>query len=63
MPLVTTHVLALKSAGKVTLTLRPTARGEKTLVASGSLHVRLVVVFDPKGGKSASKVVLLTLTR
>jgi len=53
----------LKSAGKVTPSLGPTARGVKTLAGTGSLHVRLEVVFDPKGGKSASKVVALTLKK
>jgi hypothetical protein len=63
MPLVMSHVVALKSAGKVTLTIRPTSRGSKTLAATGKLHVRLEVVFDPRGGKSASRLVSLTLTR
>ena len=63
MPLVQSHAAGLKSAGKVTLSLKPTARGVKTLAGTGSLHVRLEVVFDPKGGKSASKVVALTLKK
>jgi len=62
-PLVMSHVVALKSAGKVTLTLRPTARGAATLAKKGVLHVRLEVVFDPKGGQSATKILTLTLTR
>jgi hypothetical protein len=63
MPLVTSHVVALKSAGTATLTLRPTSRGMKMLAANGSLHLRLEIVFDPKGGKSATKLMSLALTR
>jgi hypothetical protein len=63
MPLVESRSIALRSAGKVTLTLRPTARGQKTLAGSGALYVRLEVVFDPRGGKSATKLVSLTLTK
>lgn len=62
-PLVKSHVVALKSAGKATLALTPTARGLKTLAATGKLRVRLDVTFDPKGGKSASKLVWLTLRK
>jgi hypothetical protein len=62
-PLVMSHVVSLKSAGTATLTLTPTARGTKALATSGKIRVRLDVVFDPKGGKSASKLVWLTLTK
>ena len=62
MPLIESGKVGLKSAGKVTLTLRPTPRGEKALAASGSLHVRLEIVYDPTGGKSASKLFSFKLT-
>ncbi len=63
MPLVQSHAVTLKSAGTATLTLKPTARGLKTLAGKGALSVRLDVVFDPEGGKSASKVISLTLKK
>lgn len=62
-PLVKSHVVALDSGGKATLTLTPTARGSKALASTGKIRVRLQVTFDPKGGKSASKLVWLTLTK
>jgi hypothetical protein len=63
MPLVVSHVVTLKRAGTATLTLRPTSRGLAMLAAKGSLHVRLQVIFDPRGGKSASKLMSVTLTK
>ncbi len=61
--LVQARKLGLKSAGKVTLDLRLTSRGQKMIASTGSLHVRLQVTFNPKGGKSASKMVSLTLKK
>jgi hypothetical protein len=61
--LVQARSLGLKSAGKVALMLRLTPRGEKTIAGSGSLRVRLEVTFNPKGGKSATKMVSLTLKK
>jgi hypothetical protein len=51
----------LKSRGTVTLT--PTGHGLATLAATGSLKVRLDVTFNPKDGKSASKILPLTLKK
>jgi hypothetical protein len=62
-PLVQTRKLGLKSSGKVTLTLRLTPRGDKMIATSGSVRVRLEVTFSPKDGKSASKMVSLTLKK
>lgn len=61
--LVQTRSQGLKSAGKVTLVLKLTASGVAKLRAKGSLSVRMNVAFAPKGGKSASKIVRLTLRR
>ena len=63
MPLVQTIKRGLKSAGKVTLSLRLTSRGQKMIATSGSLRVKLEVVFNPKDGKTASKIVSLVLKK
>jgi hypothetical protein len=62
-PFVQVRRTALKTPGKVTLTLRPTTAGEAKLAANGSLTVRLVVTFDASSGKSATKLVRLTLRK
>jgi hypothetical protein len=52
----------LKSGGRITLVLTPTARGIAALKANnGSIKVRLTIGFAPKDGKPASKVISLTL--
>jgi hypothetical protein len=51
------------SAGKFTLTLRPTAGGNAALKKSGSIKLTMTVAFNPKDGKSAAKVVSLTLKK
>jgi hypothetical protein len=53
----------LKSGGKVTLLLKPTADGLAKLRVNGSITVKLEVEFAPKGGKSASKPIKLTLRK
>jgi hypothetical protein len=53
----------LKSPGKVTLTLKPTAQGEKSLSSTGAIKLKLDVAFAPTGGKSSTKIVTLTLKR
>ena len=53
----------LKSGGTVSLLLKPTPLGSKTLAAKGSMSVRLSVVFAPTGGKSATKVITLVLKK
>jgi hypothetical protein len=61
--LVQARNLGLKSAGKVTLTLKPTAAGQTALNKNGSIKLKLNVVFDPKGGTSGSKILSLTLKK
>jgi hypothetical protein len=53
----------LKSGGTVTLVLRTTSPGLATLARTGSLKVRLDITFNPKDGKSASKILTLTLRK
>ena len=53
----------LKSSGTVTLLLKPTPLGSKTLATKGSMTVKLSVIFAPTGGKSATKVVSLELKK
>jgi hypothetical protein len=53
----------LKSRGTVTMTLQPTASGLVALKTNGSIKVKLVVAFAPTGGKSASKIIRLTLKK
>lgn len=62
-PFVQVKRVGLKSAGKVTLALRPTAAGSQKLAANGSMRIHLVVTFDASSGKSASKAVTLTLRK
>jgi hypothetical protein len=62
-PLVQSRSVALKSPGRVTLELRPTALGQSKLSATGSLKLKLLVTFFPAGGTAASKVVTLVLKK
>ncbi|HEY4348952.1 MAG TPA: hypothetical protein VGM80_15350 [Gaiellaceae bacterium] len=62
-PLVQAHRVGLKTAGKVTLTLRTTSKGAAALAARGSLDVKVRVTFDAVTGKSASKLIALTLKK
>ena len=61
--LVQSRKRTLKSRGTIKMTLRPTASGLVALRANGSIKVKLVVAFHPAGGKSASKVIRLTLRK
>jgi hypothetical protein len=61
--LVQSRMRTMKSRGAVTMALRPTASGLVALRTNGSINVKLVVAFAPKGGKSATKVIRLTLKR
>jgi len=63
MALVRTHRVALKSGGTAALMLRPTTKGSAVLQTRTSLHVRLHVTFDAADGRSASKLVVLTLRK
>jgi hypothetical protein len=62
-PLVQSRRVGLSSAGTVTLTLRPTARGAAQLTTKRALAVRLEVVYAPKGGRAGTKIVDLTLEK
>ena len=62
--LVQTRRKSLNSAGKVTLTLTPTATGLAMLRTHASLHVKLSVSFNVKSGKSApAQIISLTLRK
>jgi len=61
--LVQTHMVTMKSGGKVTLTLKPTAAGADALMANGSIKAELHVTFDASDGRTAAKTVDLTLKK
>ena len=50
-------------AGKVRLPLDPTTAGKAALKATGSIKLRLIIEFSPKGGKPANKALTLTLKK
>lgn len=52
-----------KGRGKVTLTLRTTPTGQAHLNTTGSIKLRFNVTFDSKDGKSAAKLISLTLRK
>jgi hypothetical protein len=60
-PLIQSGKVVARQAGKVKLTLRPTAAGRAVLKQKGFLKVRLKIMFGPTGGTPASKIVSLTL--
>ena len=62
-PLVQSRALIVKSAARITLTLRPTAKGDADLTATGAIKVMLHVTFDARNGRSATKLVALTLRK
>ena len=62
-PLVQARRVTLNTAGKVTLTLRPTSKGQTALAQNGSFKVQLRVTFDAQNGTSGHKTVSLTLAR
>jgi hypothetical protein len=62
-PLVQVRGQTLKSAGRVTLMLRPTARGQAMLATSGSIKLKLAVTFLPDGGTSGMKSISLVLKK
>lgn len=61
--LVQSRRVAAKSAGTVTLALRPTPAGSVALASSGTIRVNVDVAFDSSAGKSAHKRLALTLSR
>lgn len=62
-PLVQAHRMSLRSAGSVTLTLKPTPKGQTALAQRGSLRLRLRVTFDAENGASAHRTLTVTLAR
>jgi hypothetical protein len=62
-PLIQGDRVSVKSAGRVALTLKPTGNGKKALEATGMIKLKLNVTFSPKNGKSASKILNLTLKK
>jgi hypothetical protein len=55
--------VSAKSAGSFALTLRATGDGAKMLKASGSIKLKLGITFSPSNGRSATKIVNLTLRK
>jgi hypothetical protein len=62
-PLVQSGKLSMSSAGKIKLTLKPTAAGNAALKKSGSIKLNLTIEFSPTRGLPANKLLTLTLTR
>jgi hypothetical protein len=62
-PLIKSGRMSVSKAGKVTLTLRPTAAGMAALTKSGTIKLDLNIEFSPTNGKPANKVVTLTLKK
>lgn len=62
-PLVQAHRITLGSGGKVTVMLRPTTKAAAVLRTGAGLHLRLQVTFDAADGRSANKLVSLTLRK
>jgi hypothetical protein len=62
-PLVQAYRIGLTSRGIVTLVLQPTPKGADALRAGGPLHVRLHITFDSADGRSASRLLTLTLRK
>jgi len=62
-PTIESNSVALKSAGKATLTLRPTGIGKTELKAKGAIKLQLRVTFDANNGTSGSKLLSLTLQK
>jgi hypothetical protein len=55
--------LSVTGAGKVKVTLVPTASGRAELAKSGSITLNLSIEFSPKNGKPANKLLALTLKK
>jgi hypothetical protein len=62
-PLVQTKRVALASAGKATLLVKTTPKGDTVLNSKGVLKVRLTVTVDTRDGRAAHKTVTLALRR
>ena len=62
-PLIDSAGVSTKSAGKVTLMLKPTGDGKETLRAHGSITIKLSITFQPKNGKSTNQIIGLSLKK
>jgi hypothetical protein len=62
-PQVESRRVVTNSAGKVTLTLQPTASGLTDLKARASIKVKLEISYQSREGRSADKLLSLTLER
>jgi hypothetical protein len=62
-PLIQSGTLSVKNAGKIKLMLKPTAAGNAALKTAGSVKLKLTITFAPTNGRSASKVLGLTLLK
>lgn len=62
-PLIQSGTLSVKRAGKIELTLKPTVAGNAALKAARSIKLELTLTFSPQNGRSASKVLGLTLLK
>ena len=62
-PLIQGDQVSSTTVGKVALTLRPTGDGKAALKTSGSIKLKLSITFLPKDGKSANKIISLTLRK
>ena len=62
-PLIKSGKLSVGKAGKVMLTLRPTAAGMAALTNGGKINLSLNIEFSPTNGTPANKVVSLTLRK
>ena len=62
-PLIESRNIVAKTAGKFTLTLRPTSLGSASLKANGSIKLRLHVTFDAGTGATSSSIFRLILVK
>jgi hypothetical protein len=62
-PLIQSGKISMSSAGKVKLTLKPTAAGNAALRKSGSIKLNLTIEFSPKSGPPSNKLLTLTLKK
>ena len=62
-PLIQGGKLSISSAGKIKLTLKPTAAGKAALNKSGSIKLNLTIEFSPLSGPPANKLLTLTLKK
>ena len=62
-PLVQVHRVSTIGGRSVTLTVKPTSKGQASLASAGVLHVKLLVTFDAEDGREGHKTLSLTLRK